>query len=77
VRIGNNMPKKVGDIGFPMVLHPRDSNTAWVFPMDGSTVWPRVSPEGKPAAYVTRNGAKPGRETMFPHECLGTRNDKL
>jgi hypothetical protein len=21
-------------------------------------VWPRVSPEGKPAAYVTRNGGK-------------------
>jgi hypothetical protein len=58
IRIGRNMSKKVGDIGFPMVLHPRDADTAWVFPMDGSTVWPRVSPEGKPAAYVTRNGGK-------------------
>ena len=58
IRIGKNMPKKVGDIGFPIVLHPCDSDTAWVFPMDGSTVWPRVSPEGKPAAYVTRNGGK-------------------
>ena len=58
IRIGNNMPKKIGDIGFPMVLHPRDADTAWVFPMDGSTVWPRVSPGGKPAAYVTRNGGK-------------------
>ena len=58
IRIGKNMPKKVGDIGFPMVLHPRDSDTAWVFPMDGSTVWPRVSPGGKPAAYVTRDGGK-------------------
>lgn len=56
VRIGKAMPKKVGDIGFPMVVHPRDANTAWVFPMDGTTVWPRVSPDGKPAAYVTRNG---------------------
>ena len=35
IRIGKNMPKKVGDIGFPMVLHPRNSDTAWVFPMDG------------------------------------------
>jgi hypothetical protein len=52
------MPKKVGDIGFPLVLHPRNPDTLWVFPMDGSTVWPRVSPEGKPAAYVTRNGGK-------------------
>ena len=60
VRIGKNMPKKVGDIGFPMVVHPRDADTAWVFPMDGSTVWPRVSPGGKPAAYVTQNGGKTG-----------------
>jgi hypothetical protein len=54
-RIGEAMPPEVGDIGFPVVLHPRDPDTAWVFPMDGSTVWPRVSPEGKPAAYVTRD----------------------
>ena len=26
--------------------------------MDGSTVWPRVSSDGKPAAYVTRNAGK-------------------
>jgi len=57
-RIGNNMPKKVGDIGFPMTLHPRDPDTAWVFPMDGTSVWPRVSPGGKPAAYRTRDGGK-------------------
>ena len=31
-RIGKNMPKKVGDIGFPIVLHPREVDTAWVFP---------------------------------------------
>lgn len=36
-------------IGFPMVVHPRDADTVWVFPMDGTTVWPRTSPEGKPA----------------------------
>jgi photosystem II stability/assembly factor-like uncharacterized protein len=58
VRIGKSMPKRVGDIGFPLVLHPRDDQTAWVFPMDGSTVWPRVSPDGVPAAYVTRNGGR-------------------
>ncbi|MFZ5540821.1 MAG: glycosyl hydrolase [Pseudomonadota bacterium] len=57
-RIGRKMPKKVGDIGFPMVVHPRDDDTAWVFPMDGQTVWPRTSPDGAPAAYVTRNGGK-------------------
>jgi photosystem II stability/assembly factor-like uncharacterized protein len=57
-RIGRAMPKKVGDIGFPLVLHPRDPDMLWVFPMDGTSVWPRVSPEGKPAAYVTKNGGK-------------------
>lgn len=56
IRIGENMPKQIGDIGFPIVLHPRDPDTAWVFPMDGSTVWPRMSIAGKPAAYCTRDG---------------------
>jgi photosystem II stability/assembly factor-like uncharacterized protein len=58
VRIGKQLPKRVGDIGFPMVVHPRDAGTAWVFPMDGTMVWPRTSPEGKPAVYGTRNGGK-------------------
>jgi len=57
-RIGRKMPKTVGDVGFPMVVHPRDADTAWVFPMDGTDVWPRTSPEGRPSAYVTRNGGK-------------------
>jgi hypothetical protein len=57
-RIGRKMPKRVGDIGFPMVVHPRDADTAWVFPMDGTTVWPRTSPAGRPAAYVTRNAGR-------------------
>ncbi len=55
IRIGLNMPKKVGDVGFPMVVHPRNDKVCWVFPMDGSGVWPRTSPDGKPAAYMTRN----------------------
>jgi hypothetical protein len=58
VRIGRNMPKRVGDIGFPLVVHPRDADTAWVFPMDGTSVWPRTSPEGRPAVYATRNAGK-------------------
>jgi hypothetical protein len=57
-RIGKAMPKKIGDIGFPMVLNPHDPDTAWVFPMDGTSVWPRTSIDGKPAVYVTRNGGK-------------------
>lgn len=55
-RIGDNMPKEVGDIGFPMVVHPRDRERCWVFPMDGTTVWPRTSPDGKPAVYSTTDG---------------------
>jgi hypothetical protein len=54
--IGGAMPKNVGPIGFPMVLHPHDPDTLWVFPMDGSNVWPRVSPGGKPAVYRSVNG---------------------
>ncbi len=57
-RVGRKMPKRVGDIGFPMVVHPRDPDTAWVFPMDGTTVWPRTSPSGQPAAYATRNAGR-------------------
>lgn len=55
-RIGDNMPKDIGDIGFPMTLHPRDPNMLWVFPMDGTSVWPRMSVAGKPAVYCSRDG---------------------
>jgi photosystem II stability/assembly factor-like uncharacterized protein len=58
IRVGDNMPKEIGDIGFALVLHPRDAKTAWVFPMDGGTVWPRVPIGGKPAVYVTRDAGK-------------------
>jgi len=54
-RIGDHMPREIGDIGFGIALHPRDPATAWVFPMDGTAVWPRTSPGGRPAVYVTRD----------------------
>ncbi len=57
-RIGRRMPKRVGDIGFPIVGHPTDPDTVWVFPMDGTRVWPRTSPGGKPAVYRTRDGGR-------------------
>jgi len=56
IRIGRTMPPEVGDIGFPMVVHPRDPDTAWVFPMDGTQVWPRTCPGGLPAVYATNDG---------------------
>ena len=55
VRIGRSMPAEVGDIGFTLVVHPRDADTAWVLPMDGGSVWPRTSVNGRPAVYVTRD----------------------
>ncbi len=57
-RVGNNLPADVGDIGFPVELHPRDPDVAWVFPMDGTDVWPRTSPGGRPAAFITRDGGQ-------------------
>jgi len=57
-RVGERMPREVGDIGFPIELHPRDPDTAWVFPMDGTDVWPRTSPDGRPAVFVTRDAGR-------------------
>jgi hypothetical protein len=58
VRIGKGIPRRVGDVGFPMVVHPRDADTAWVFPMDGTSVWPRTSRDGRPAVYATYSGGR-------------------
>jgi hypothetical protein len=57
-RIGETMPRKVGDVGFPIVLHPTDPDRVWVLPMDGRTVWPRTSIDGRPAVYVTADAGK-------------------
>lgn len=55
IRVGDNMPKEVGDIGFPVLLHPRDVETAWVFPMEGKNGWPRTPPGGRPALFRSRD----------------------
>ncbi|MCZ6598523.1 MAG: glycosyl hydrolase [Planctomycetota bacterium] len=57
-RIGRKMPKKIGDIGFPIVPHPTNPDVVWVFPMDGTQVWPRTSPDGRPAVYRTEDGGR-------------------
>ena len=69
-RVGRAMPKEIGDIGFPIALHPREPDTAWVFPMDGTDVWPRVSPSGRPALYVTRDAGESWKrqDSGFPRE---------
>lgn len=56
VRVGANMPSEVGDIGFPILVSPFDPDTAWIFPMDGTDVWPRTPPGGRPAVYRTTDG---------------------
>jgi hypothetical protein len=58
IRIGDNMPKDIGDAGFPMVVHPRNDKACWVFPMDGGGVWPRTPIGGKPAAYTTKDSGQ-------------------
>ncbi|HEY9236622.1 MULTISPECIES: glycosyl hydrolase [Phenylobacterium] len=69
-RIGAAMPGEVGDIGFTIVPHPRDADTAWVFPMDGTEVWPRTSPGGRPAVYRTRDAGRSWerQDSGFPAE---------
>jgi hypothetical protein len=69
-RIGDAMPRNVGDIGFTIVPHARDRDTAWVWPMDGTDVWPRTSPGGRPAAYRTDDGGASWRrqDRGFPAE---------
>src|SRR3972149_4949435 len=62
-RIGENLPKEndISDYSFPIVLHPRDRDTAWVMPLDGGFPLGRVTPNGKPATYITREGGKTGK----------------
>ncbi len=59
-RIGRNLPAEVGDIGFPVVAHPRNQDVVWVFPMDGTDVWPRTSPAGSRRCSAAATGALPG-----------------
>ena len=47
--IGNGVPS---DFGFPMVAHPHDPDTAYVFPLEREM---RVGPDGKVRVYRTKN----------------------
>jgi hypothetical protein len=70
VRVGKAMPPEIGDIGFGVLVHPRDPDTAWVFPMDGTGDWSRTPPGGKPAVYVTHDAGASWqrRDEGFPRE---------
>jgi photosystem II stability/assembly factor-like uncharacterized protein len=50
--IGNGVPS---DFGFPMVAHPHDPDTAYIFPLEREM---RCGPEGKARVYRTRNAGK-------------------
>lgn len=60
-RIGDNLPQEIGDIGFGIAGHPEQLGTVWVFPMDGTKLWPRTSPGGRPAVYRTDDGGETWR----------------
>ena len=44
------------DFGFPMVVHPHDPETAYIFPLEGAEF--RCGPEAKLRVYRTRNGGR-------------------
>ena len=62
--IANGVPS---DFGFPMVVHPRDPETAYTFPLETAV---RVSPEGDLRVYRTRDGGASWQAlgTGFPEE---------
>jgi len=47
--IGHGVPS---DFGFPMVMHPNDADTAYIFPLEREM---RCGPDGKARVYRTRN----------------------
>ena len=47
--IGNEVPS---DFGFPMVVHPHDPDTAYIFPLEREM---RCGPQAKARVYRTRN----------------------
>lgn len=51
--ISRGLPSR---FGFCMAAHPRETNVAWVVPITGSEY--RACPDGRLAAYRTRNGGK-------------------
>jgi hypothetical protein len=48
--VANGVPS---DFGFPIVLHPRDPDSAWIVPLESDAF--RCTPEGKLRVYRTRD----------------------
>lgn len=69
-RVGAQLPAVIGDSGFALLAHPRDPDTAWVFPHDSTSTWTRTAPEGRPALYRTSDGGHSWQrqDRGFPRE---------
>jgi len=50
IDIANGVPS---DFGFPMAIHPKDPDSAWIVPLEADVF--RCTPEGKLRVYRTRN----------------------
>lgn len=81
VEVGKNLPKRVSSHSYPIALHPRNPDQVWLFPLDGSFPLGRVSPDGKPATYTTKNAGKTWtrQEKGFPksHGWLAARRQAM
>lgn len=49
--VANGVPS---DFGFPIAIHPRDRETAWIVPLESDMF--RCTPQGKLRVYRTRDG---------------------
>jgi photosystem II stability/assembly factor-like uncharacterized protein len=50
IDVANGVPS---DFGFPMAIHPKDPDSAWIVPLEADAF--RCTPEGKLRVYRTRN----------------------
>ncbi len=67
VRIGKNMPKRVGDVGFPMVVHPTPRGySRWMAPMCGRASVRRASPPYTQRATLARPGSAAAKACPKP-----------
>jgi hypothetical protein len=60
--------------GFPIVAHPQDPDTAWVFPLNGDMAG-RFPPDAAAAVWRTRDGGttwEPQREGLPGQDCFFT-----
>jgi photosystem II stability/assembly factor-like uncharacterized protein len=70
IDIANGVPS---DFGFPMAIHPKDPDSAWIVPLEADAF--RCTPEGKLRVYRTRNAGaqwEPMTEGLPQHDAYET-----